>query len=187
MPELYVVNSSIAVIIFLFAFIRGKEMVVPAIVASEFIFSNGIVEALITLDKTGGLFFYANYTIAGLVSVLIAAFIATYFVIMEISRSAVIVSVLYFLYGIFAFLVVIESMPFDGGYPLELVGLYNHIEYINNTFCVLILTVTGFSVVGGNGNRIRNSFNMLSGNAGGYKFMLFSGEGRRQNSNDEAR
>lgn len=186
MSDLSMIISGISVFIFMIAFLRGREMVIPAIVASEFVFSGGLVSTLASMDSSGGLLFYANYTITGLLSVLIAAFIAAYFLIMEISRSAAIISVLYFLYGCFAFLIVIESMPISGNYPFEIVGLYNYIEFINSSFCVLILLVTGFNVVGGNGIRIRNFFNMRSGNAGGNQSMLFDREGCGDNSNNEA-
>ena len=187
MPDLSMIISGISVFIFMIALLRGREMVIPAIVASEFIFSGGLVSTLVGLDSSGGLLFYANYTITGLLSVLIAVFIAAYFLIMEISRSAAIISVLYFLYGCFAFLIVVESIPLNGSYPFELIGLYNYIEFINSSFCVLILLVTGFNVVGGNGFRIRNFFNMRSGNAGGDQYVLFNRQGCGENSNNKAR
>jgi hypothetical protein len=185
MFDLFVINSSVAVALFIVSFVRGKGMIVPAIVASEFVFSNGLVESLLKLERTGGLFFYMNYTLTGLFSLLIAAFIAIYFTVMNVSKSAVIVSVLYFLYGVFNFLIVVESLPINNSYPFDIVGLYNYIQYINNTFCVLILIATGYGVVGGNGKRIRNFFNLRSSYAGGNKFMLFNREGCGKNGDDE--
>lgn len=186
MFEPFVLFSVSSIVIFFIAIILKRKLFVSAIVATEFILSNGLIEFLFDIEIISSLLFAINYTISGLLSAIVALLISLSFIKNPVSKSAVIVAVLYFLHGCYSFVIMIESTPLNYSYPFDVVGLYNNIEDINNTFCVLILIATGFSVVGGNGKRLYDFFNFRGNYAGSNKYMLFSVKSRNNNSFDEA-
>ena len=153
-----------ALIILFLSIILKRDPWIPAIVATEFLASNSAVEALINMGKEGGMIFYLNYTFASLISLAVAACVAIYCLTSKPSKSYALVAVLYFIYGLFGFFVIIESLPLGGSYPFEIIGIYSNIEVINNTFCALILGATGYGAVGKHGTGVRNNIRFSGAN-----------------------
>lgn len=126
------------------------------VVAAESSFSDGLASLLKSGDAFDSVALYvwfAGYCVAHLIVAMFCAQLAAW---SDRKIAASIIAIIYLVSAINSLGCLVESIPIDGAYPLEFLGLYENYENVSRVFIVLILITMIISGIrsSGNGKRI---------------------------------
>ena len=125
------------------------------------------------LQSAGYYLWFAGGCITNLCASLSCAIIAASVESRHLKKAAIAVSFIYILSAIYTLFTLIESIPVDGVYPLDFLGLYENYENAARVFIVLILLVL-FLYTGSKGHGTRTTTNRINHSSSGDGVYLFN-------------